>query len=452
MGDADDTFLQIASKPQARVSVRFKVLCGPKQGTELLIDQPTILVVGRDPTASFYIGDDPYFSRNHCRLEVSPPRCRLIDLNSTNGTLINGVKAQEPMELVDGDIIGGGDTKIVMNLRRSGLLAAGADGDDDTSGLTDLDEDIRALNELLGEEVPEGELSDDIRFDRRILPTEGGFIGGYQILRELGRGGMGAVYLARHVRTQVMRAIKLVLPVGNADQHHNQIQMFLREANLLLQLKHPRIVEAIELGIFNGRPYLVLEYIDTINLLETIQKQSRPKAIRMACWVIIQVLDALDAAHKLGTVHRDVKPANVLAFRTGRHMQVKLSDFGLAKRYHEAGLSSLTHDTDIRGTLNYMAPEQVRDSRYSLPSVDIYSAAATLYLLLSGRNHFIWTNYSQAIHTILNENPIPLLEQADDIPPALAAIVDRALSRDLALRWPTAAELRAVLKPFAEKQ
>ena len=456
MTDLDQTLINTTGHNRQAAQVRFRLTSGANQETETVVSEPTILIMGRDASADICVANDPYFSRNHCRLEVRPPHCRLVDLNSTNGTLVNGIKALVPIDLMSGDFFGGGDTTVKF-------IVEGEDVDDRNESqvaTASLDADIRAIQELVGEpELKTSPLAGLIGIVFEGAPhiqkprsplNVGEIIGGYQVEKEIGRGGMGVVYLCRHVRTQQLRALKLILPLAGTDQE--QLQLFLREANLLIQLKHPRIVEAQAIGMHRGQPYLVMEYLDTIDLVATIHKQTRPKAIRMACWVVVQVLDALEYAHGQGTIHRDVKPANVLAFRNENRMLVKLADFGLAKEYQEAGLSSLTNDGDIRGTLTYMAPEQVRDSRYSKPSVDIYSTAATLYYLLSGCSHLCGTRYSEAVQKLLYETAVPLLQSAPDIPPELARIVDRALSREVLDRLPTAAALREELRRFAERK
>ncbi len=454
MTDWDQTLIKPADADHRSAQVRFQITGSENQVTEILVKEPKILIMGRDAAADICVANDPYFSRNHCRLEVRPPHCRLVDLNSTNGTLVNGIKAKTAIDLMSGDRFGGGDTMVHFTAQSDEAY------DREVAQHTTevLEADIRAIQELIGEPaVPPMPLPGLVEMGYQGAQTDlqqfplsiGEFIGGYEVIREIGRGGMGVVYLCRHVRTQQVRALKLILPLAGTDQE--QLQLFLREANLLIQLKHPRIVEAEEIGMHRGQPYLVMEYLETIDLVATIQKQTRAKGIRMACWVAVQVLDALEYAHSRGTIHRDVKPANVLAFRIENRMLVKLADFGLAKKYQEAGLSSLTNDGDIRGTLAYMAPEQVRHSRYSKPSVDIYSTAATLYYLLSGCSHFSGIRYSDAVQNLLYEPPIPLLQSAPDVPTELAQTVDRALSLEVQDRLPTAAALREELRRFAEK-
>lgn len=455
MTDWDQTLIKTADHSRRAAQVRFRLKSGANQETEIVISEPTILIMGREGSADICVATDPYFSRNHCRLEVRPPHCRLVDLNSTNGTLVNGIKALVPIDLMSGDRFGGGDTIVEFTAESKDVHVP----NQASIATARLDADIRAIQELIGDPgVKASPLARLIGIDPAGAPQPhkpksplnvGEVIGGYQVEKEIGRGGMGVVYLCRHLRTQQLRALKLILPLAGTDQE--QLQLFLREANLLIQLKHPRIVEAQEIGMHRGQPYLVMEYLDTIDLVATINKQSRVKAIRMACWVAVQVLDALEYAHGQGTIHRDVKPSNALAFRSENRMLVKLADFGLAKKYQEAGLSSLTNDGDIRGTLAYMAPEQVRDSRYSKPSVDIYSTAATLYYLLSGCSHLCGTRYSEAVQKLLYESPVPLLHSAPDVPQELAQILDRALSREAQDRLHTAAALREALRRFAEK-
>ncbi len=217
---------------------------------------------------------------------------------------------------------------------------------------------------------------------QRYQPTTGDGIGSYELLQLLGRGGMASVYRAKHRRTDQLYAVKLIR--SDLPRTDKQLQLFVREAGVLTQLEHPRIVKAIEFGIEGRTPYLVMEYLETIDLLDLVDSQPIDQKIRTATWTVSRVLQALHYAHAKGFVHRDIKPANILAYREKHRLQVKLGDFGLAKMYADAGFSGLTNERSVRGTVSYMAPEQFADSRGAGPAEDVFSCGACLYRLVTG--------------------------------------------------------------------
>jgi serine/threonine-protein kinase len=150
-------------------------------------------------------------------------------------------------------------------------------------------------------------------------------------------------------------------------------------------------------------------------------------------------------------VHRDVKPSNILSYKEGGRLHTKLADFGLAKNFQDAGLSSLSRENEIRGTLGYMPPEQIINCRYAKPPCDLYAAGACLYFFLSGTLPVAEVEGKKSIALILNRPAVPLAQRAPDVPEALARTVDRALAREPEDRFSTAEHMRLALLPFTEK-
>jgi serine/threonine-protein kinase len=170
-----------------------------------------------------------------------------------------------------------------------------------------------------------------------------------------------------------------------------------------------------------------------------------PAAVGMAC----QMLKALEYAHAQQYVHRDVKPANLLVSREKGHDVVRLADFGLARVYQDSVLSGLTLTGDVGGSAGYMAPEQIHNFREVLPAADQYSAAATLYFLLTGQHIYnLPRERHRQVALVLNEEPIPIRERRAELPAALAAIIHQGLARDPASRFADIATLRKALAPF----
>jgi serine/threonine-protein kinase len=273
-------------------------------------------------------------------------------------------------------------------------------------------------------------------------------IAGYELLEELGRGGMGVVYKARTSDGSLV-ALKTILPAVACSR--KQVERFLREAEVLRGLKHPHIVAFRDMGECGGRLYFAMDYVrgtDAARLLKDSGPFRPGRAARLVC----QLLEALDHAHARRFVHRDIKPANLLVTQEGGRETGRLADFGLARVYQASKLSGLTLEGDLGGTIPFMAPEQVTQFREARPTVDQYAAGATLYNLLTGRYPYdLPSGLQRQIALILQEDPVPLGERRPDLPQALADVVHRALAREPQDRFADARAMRQALLPFAGK-
>lgn len=273
--------------------------------------------------------------------------------------------------------------------------------------------------------------------------------GDYDLLEEIGCGGMGVVYRAVQRPSNREVAVKIIRPAGAATV--DAMQLFLREARTLSKLRHPQIVEYLSLGLHEGQMYLAMEYLPTVDFSALLATQSRPKQVRLACASMCRVLEALQHAHERNVVHRDVKPSNILFYKSNRRLFVKLADFGLAKNYESAGFTSISCEMNVRGTLGYMAPEQLIESRYAKPPCDVYSAGACLYYFLSGKRPNECNDSGSVVAQILNSRSQPLAELTPDVPVALAQAVDRSLAREPGDRFGSAEEMRNAILKFTEK-
>jgi serine/threonine-protein kinase len=275
-------------------------------------------------------------------------------------------------------------------------------------------------------------------------------IPGYWMVRELGRGGMGAVHLALAATDGELVAIKTIIPAAAGTRA--QVERFLREARILQKLVHPHIVRFRAMGESKESFYFVMDYVpgtdaDRLRLIDGPLEVGR--AVRLAC----EMLEALDYAHGLGFVHRDVKPANMLIKEDGVTETVQMTDFGLARVYQESTLSGLTVTGDWSGTVGFMPPEQITHFRNVQPATDQYAAAATLYTLLT--NTFTYdfpAQLARQLAMVLNEEPVPITSRRADIPKGLAKAIHRALERDPAKRFPDVRSLAKALLPFADRQ
>jgi serine/threonine protein kinase len=260
----------------------------------------------------------------------------------------------------------------------------------------------------------------------------------YELIRPLGKGGMGAVYLARERALERFVAIKVLRPeLADATE---SLERFRREARTAAQLSHPSIIPLHTFGEVNGVWYFVMGYARGESLAERLRLEGR------ISWaethrILLELVDALDCAHRHGVVHRDIKPGNILLeAETGHAM---LADFGIAKT-SGAG-DSLTATGVIIGTPDYMSPEQA----LGLPDVDersdLYSLGAVAYRMLAGREPFAATTTDGAIYKRVADEPPHLKAVCPGVPDALAEVVMQCLARDRALRFASAGALREAL-------
>ncbi len=408
--------------------LRVEVVAGPHRGIRLEFDQRASLLVGRGDDVGLQLLDDPFFSRHHLRLEIDPPNCRLRNLQSSNGTLVNGRRVMDCF-LSDGDVISGGQTRIVYSrvIESTSARAVG------TVNPTSTVEHKAATTSPAGPET--AEVSPLLR------PP------GYEILRTIAEHGMGIVYLARRRSTGQEVALKVILPESAASPTAQS--RFLREVSVLSRLDHPRIVRFHEIGHGTGAVLLRDGVHPDDRRDGPARRAELAGRVRLACALVCQALEGLEYAHSLGFVHRDVKPSNLLVSREGSKVCAKVADFGLAKSFEQAGFSGLTHDDQAVGTIAFMAPEQALAARYARPSVDIYASGATLYYLLSGQVPHEAGEGRDRLLVIREDEPVPLERRCADLPSGLAEVVHRALAKEPPNRFPTAKALHRALRPFS---
>lgn len=262
---------------------------------------------------------------------------------------------------------------------------------------------------------------------------------GYRIMRQLGRGSMGVVYLAEDLHLRRHVALKVLAPTVVDSQLFRT--RFNRESHNAATLDHPNIIPIYAAGQAAGVLYIAMRYVaggDLRALLET----NGPLSLEQASAVIVAMADALDAAHTQGIIHRDVKPANILIDnRNGQH-HYYLSDFGIAKITSTG--ESLTSTGQILGTIDYIAPEQVQgkpiDNR-----ADLYALGCVLYYCLTGTVPFPRADIAALMWAHVYETPPPVTAQRPDLPPQIDRIVAKAMAKQPADRYPTGRELAAAL-------
>jgi pSer/pThr/pTyr-binding forkhead associated (FHA) protein len=486
------------------LQIVLKVTSGPHEGREFSFDGHDHFIVGRAKSAQFRLSmKDQYFSRNHFLVEVNPPLCRLIDLNSMNGTFVNGKKVTST-ELHDGDMIKGGDTTLRVSFmsnksnaeapvasagpvvdpapasagvpaprnRKSGQPTATTPqvGGDQTIvprnwpgnpalpqqqaagpvGMPPRQTEKKPSNReaakpnetSLPAVVPAAkagrELSADDRKKIESIPQP---FDRYELIDELGRGGMGVVYRARDKNDGSLVALKVVLPAVAASPE--DLARFIREARILKKLTDPHIVPYHDLGHARGQLYFAMTLVPGTNGQILLREHNGPLPIRRAVNIVCQLLDALYAAHQAGFVHRDVKPSNLIIEPRGADDFVWLADFGLARAYQGSTLSGLTTTGSIGGTLPFMAPEQITDYRNVTPAADQYSAAATLYYLLTREYTYDFpSDIASKLLMVLQEPPRMIQHRCPEIPVKLSAIIHKGLARLPAHRFADVAHFR----------
>jgi len=500
--------------------ISLKVSLGALSGQEFVYDETTSCIVGRANDCSPQLPTDEAHktvSRHHCLLDINPPDIRVRDFGSLNGTYINGKKIGQrekgftpeqaakitfpEYDLKHGDEIRVGDTVF-----RVAVLVPARCADCSTEipdekklqaerlpGVFQCETCRRKADLAQRKEPPkkkpkvcakcgrdvaaemgenrQGDFvcarcqDDPLQILRGMLDkakAEGGDlqkICGYSIERELGRGGMGAVYLARHESTAKLVALKVMLPKVAADERAKQ--SFLREVSNTKALKHRNVVEFLDSGCSNGTFFFTIEYCALGSVDKLIRQRGGKLPIKEAMAILCDVLDGLEYAHhapipnvKLkdgsyaegkGFVHRDLSPHNIL-LAEGRGASVaKVSDYGLGKAFDTAGLSGHTRTGSTAGKPWFMPRQQVVNFKYAGPEVDVWAAAACLYNMLTGATPRDFPRGKDVWQAVLETEPTPIRKRDSSIPPRLAEIIDKALIDKPSIVFKTAADFKKAL-------
>jgi len=401
-----------------------------------VIKEHDTFLLGRMSDCHFCVTGDSQVSRHHFILEACPPMASLRDLGSMNGTYVNGKKCggrekgetpeqgalrQYPSVILkDGDTIKVGQSTIQVRLEASPdeVLVQAALGEADISRLSP--EAMRQL--IFGS--PHQELFT---------------LADYSIQRELGRGGCGAVYLATTKSGGDPVAVKLMLSRAQAEPR--AIEQFKREMQVIAGLQHPNIVRFLDSGSDQGTFFFVMEYCDGGSLADVAKARGGTLPLDELMPWALQSLEGLAAAHSKGFVHRDIKPHNILLHRN----RAKISDFGLAKNFQKAGLSGMSITGNYGGTPVFMPPEQITNFKYVKPVSDVWSFAASLYQLLTGKFPYRFDPKRDPIDIILNESPVSIRERMPQLEKKIATVIDTALLRNPKDRYADAGKLLAAL-------
>jgi len=265
----------------------------------------------------------------------------------------------------------------------------------------------------------------------------------YRVEKIIGCGGFGKVFRAARQSDGRLFAIKLLRVPGGVSTDLRQ--RFLREATVLCQLEHPRIISFRELGISGDDLYLVMDYVDCVEWKSISQNLTPANRMAVAARIIDHCLDALVYAHSKSIVHRDIKPSNILLEKRNNKLHVWLADFGLAKNYLQAGHSGVTSDHEIAGSFNYLAPELLGGVKFFKPASDQYSLAATLYEMLAGRPPIVIPSGGNPLLEI-RRHRIPSISQlVPNLPPELVGWIHRGLATEPKNRFESMQHMRDLL-------
>lgn len=269
----------------------------------------------------------------------------------------------------------------------------------------------------------------------------------FVLLDLIGQGGMGSVFRARQLRMNRLVALKVIRK--EVLESPQAIERFQREGAAAARLSHPNVVHVYDANQVEGVPFLVMEYIEGVDLARLIRDRA-PLAVPSVCDWVRQAALGLQHAHEQGLIHRDIKPHNLML---DRHGVVKVMDLGLARAVgtaeSETAALGLTGTGTVVGTPDYLAPEQAQDAKRVDIRADIYSLGCTLYHLLAGRVPFTGTSVAEKLVKHQLHQPDPIEKVRAEVPAALASVVQKMMAKEPAQRYQTPAEVAGALLPFA---
>ena len=444
--------------------VTLTITSGNLKGREFTFDTRTTCIIGRAKDCYPKIPDDEKhrtISRYHCLLDINPPDIRVRDFGSKNGTFVNGEKIgqreayQTPEEAAqiqfpEYDLQGGDEFTLSDTSFRVGVA---------------LDPEIvKTLQHQTPPVIPSNQanLWEMLQaFLLKAVANEShiGVLGDYVLLKELGRGGFSLVYLARHKQTNEEVALKVMLPKVAANQR--AVNWFLREVENMKVLKHPNVVGLKEFGYADETFFFTMEYCDGGSVVDLMEKRGfSTLPIGEAVAIILQVLDGLTYTHNAeipnvrladgsfakgrGLIHRDLKPGNIFLANVGGKQVAQIGDYGLSKAFDQAGLSGQTMSGNAVGTPCFMPRQQVIDYKYAKPEVDVWAAAACLYVMITGYSPRNLQGQDPFL-AVLQTDAVPVDDRTSAIPQPLATVIDRALIDNPDIYYKSAAEFKQAL-------
>lgn len=377
-----------------------QILTGPDKGQKIEIDPNSTTVIGRDGKCDVTLLDLSA-SRMHCQISGSEGKFRAVDLNSSNGTRVNGREIDQAT-LAPGDVIEVGTTKLRFTAAKQAERTGAAKG-------------------------------------KRKDPFIGKTIAGYKIIERLGENPLGTPYKAEHEMTGQMVMMKILSPMmANKDE---LVQRFIRQAKTGAEFKHPNVVQTLAATKEGELYFIVCEYVEGRSLQDMLDEQGENGTLDPALTldIMLQIGHALEYAFEHQIVHRDIKPASIIVSDDGT---AKLDNLWLAKHIDSMSTGpSLTGTGKTMGSLHYMAPEQIEDAKDVDCRADMYSLAATIYRALTGQVPCKGDSMKETLAKIRDEVPPSVRSFNKAIPPSVAKPIDRALSKNPDDRYQTPHDL-----------
>ncbi len=488
--------------------------------SEFIFTDRSTCIIGRDPDCDPQVPDDAehrFISRLHCMLDINPPQIRIRDLGSKCGTFVNNTKIGQrereedrgkaifpEHDLHDGDEVSLCDPQqsnrivfrvgihIPAHCSTCGTELPDADkpSDKQATGVLMCDScrsktvplrrtPARPACVRCGKEsaIPGGErpgaflcaeckadplgivdrLLDLARSGQRDLLA----IQGYSIERLLGKGGMGAVYLARHDQTRERLALKIMLP--HVAVREQAADRFIRETEITRTLEHQHIVRLRDAGCCNGTFFFTLDYCEGGSVAALLADQGGTLSIEEAGDITVQALRGLEYAHQAevsvrladggvqtarGLVHRDLSPQNLLLTSRSSDRVVKIADFGLAHAFDRAGLSGLSRTGTTAGKPTFLPRQQVVNFKYAKPDVDVWAMAACFYHMVTGEYPRNFPEGHEPWKIVLDNPAVPIRQRklGQRVGEDLAKVIDKALVERPAIGFQSAAEFRQALE------
>ncbi|MDP8934765.1 MAG: serine/threonine-protein kinase [Cyanobacteriota bacterium] len=444
--------------------VTLTITSGNLKGREFTFDTRTTCIIGRAKDCYPKIPDDEKhrtISRYHCLLDINPPDIRVRDFGSKNGTFVNGKKIGQreahhtpeeaaQIQFPEYDLQGGDEFTLSHTSFRVGVA---------------LDPEIvKTAEHQIPPVIPSNQANRWEMLQAFLLKAVAnesniGVLGDYVLLKELGRGGFSLVYLARHKQTNEQVALKVMLPKVAANQR--AVNWFLREVENMKVLKHPHVVGLKEFNYADETFFFTMEYCDGCSVVDLREKRGfSTLPIGEAVAIILQVLDGLTYTHNAeipnvrladgsfakgrGLIHRDLKPGNIFLANVGGKQVAKIGDYGLAKAFDQAGLSGQTMTGNVVGTPYFMPRQQVLNYKYAQPDVDVWAAAACLYVMITGYSPRNLQDQDPFL-AVLQNDAVPVRDRTSAIPQPLATVIDRALIDNPEIYYKSAAEFKQAL-------
>ena len=433
--------------------VRLTIEKPERQPDVLTFEEPAEMTIGRCASCDYVLDFDPMVSRMHAVVLIDPPSVRIKDLNSTNGLTINGEvygalsnqKIIQPLELRDGDEVRIGATVIRVNLVDDSAPTARV-GQSDTLAVGTEQGRINS-SFVEAESAPVGQAAQSPEETVTNLASVPPSVPGYSIVRPLGEGHMGNVYLAVANNGGKTVALKIISPAITFSK--KMLDDFRREAAMASRVQHPNIAQLFGTGeIGNGGVFMAMEYVNGENLTSYLQRcPNRRIPLHNAYNLMLQLANALCHVHRQGFVHMDLKPGSVMLYDDNGRLRAKITDMGYAHLMDDTGIAprGFAGSGDL-DRLSYLPPEEVNQVGEAKTTADVFSLSAMFYEMLTGRVPYNFTPGGNNKGVVADADMMSIEEAMPGLPEPLVVIIERGLSTDPEARYQNCCDLLEALE------